>query len=218
MIPQVRAISEAQKIIWVNYGHLIGLTILFYDYFLTLDAEIDLLWSRRKRSFSAYWFYINRYFGLCSGLAMLGLPFFTLSLETCIRYSIFREVVVIVTQIIIAIIMVIRVYALYNCSRPILGFLLVIGLGVVGVSLYSFSVQHASHATVLGGCHFELMDSTARYFAGSWLGLLAFDTVVFGLTIYNAFITRLRMVPQTPLHILVVHDGAPLSLSFIPQT
>jgi hypothetical protein len=55
-------------------------------------------------------------------------------------------------------------------------------------------------------------------FAGSWLGLLAFDTVVFGLTIYNAFITRLRMVPQTPLHILVVHDGAPLSLSFIPQT
>jgi hypothetical protein len=99
---------------------------------------------------------------------MLGLPFFTLSLEVIALYSSSDSVESDLADVhtlqhfpggcldcnadhhrkyvflcrscpsltsILTVIMVIRVYALYNRSRPILGFLLVIGLGVVGVSL-----------------------------------------------------------------------------------
>ncbi|KAJ7730478.1 hypothetical protein DFH07DRAFT_945390 [Mycena maculata] len=48
-------------------------------------TEINHLWRHRK-SLSAYWFYINRYFGFFSGIAVSALPLLTLSLE----YSFFR--------------------------------------------------------------------------------------------------------------------------------
>ncbi|KAJ6571472.1 hypothetical protein B0H19DRAFT_1231264, partial [Mycena capillaripes] len=192
---EVRASSPTQTV-RLNYGHLIG-----------INTEINLLWRRRK-SLSAYWFYINRYFGCFSGIAVSALPFLTLSLETCINYSFFREVVIVVTQTIASIVMIIRVYALYGRSRRVLWFLLVMGFSVVAVSVYSFTQQHASRPMILGGCQFNLSENTSYRLAGSWEGLFIFDTTIFLLTIYNAHTTRRRMIPTANLYTLVVRDGA----------
>ncbi|KAJ7881210.1 hypothetical protein B0H13DRAFT_2345197 [Mycena leptocephala] len=128
MLAQVQPIvSEGQKMsILLNYGHLIGLSILYWDHLISLNAEINFLW-RHNKSLSAYWFYINRYFGFFSGIAVSGLPFLTLSLEACIHYTFFREVVLVVAQVITGVIMIIRVYALYGRNRRILWFLFGIG-------------------------------------------------------------------------------------------
>ncbi|KAJ7866041.1 hypothetical protein B0H14DRAFT_2733439 [Mycena olivaceomarginata] len=199
--------TAAQRIRLLDYGHLIGLTLLYFDHLITLDIEIDLLWRRRK-SFSAYWFFINRYFGFFSGIAVAALPFSTLSTKACMRYSVFREIVLLVTQTIAGIIMIIRVYALYGRNRRILWFMFGIGMCVVVVTVYSVTQQHASRPMVLGGCHFELTEKTAYHLAGSWEGLFLFDTVVFGLTVYNAYRTGRKMIPSLNLHALVVRDGA----------
>ncbi|KAJ6484494.1 hypothetical protein C8R47DRAFT_1321554 [Mycena vitilis] len=208
MNPQQQAAAdEGQRIFRLNFIHIIGLTILFFDHLITLDTEINLLW-RRSKSLSAHWFYINRYFGFFSGIAVSALPFVTLSVETCRQYSFVREVILVATQAITSVIMIIRVYALYGRSRRILWFLLGLGAIVVAVSVYSFTQQHGSRPMILGGCHFNLSGETSFRLAGSWEGLFVFDTIIFVLTVYNAFLTRRRMIPSTGLYTLVVRDGA----------
>ncbi|KAJ7041521.1 hypothetical protein C8F04DRAFT_1252851 [Mycena alexandri] len=87
----------AQQLVITNYVHLIGITILYYDHFITLGPEIHLLW-RRRISLSAYWLYVNRYFGFFSGIPVATLPFLTVSDKICTRFSIFRELVLVITQ------------------------------------------------------------------------------------------------------------------------
>ncbi|KAF7350273.1 hypothetical protein MVEN_01331300 [Mycena venus] len=204
--------TGAQRIILLDYGHLIGLTILYFDHLISLgtnksiyssrfpknsfaDTEINLLWRRRK-SLSAYWFYINRYFGFFSGISVSALPFLTLSSEACKHYSFFRETVIVATQVIAGIIMVIRVYALYGRDWRILWSM----LGIGGISF----------GRLLGGNYSLALDSIRLILIFCWLdkGLFIFDTVIFALTVYNAYRTRRSMIPSPNLYTLVVRDGA----------
>jgi hypothetical protein len=76
------------------------LAILYYDHFLTLrkfppaltaqGAESDGIWHigpeikhlwKRKKSHSAYWFFLNRYFAFLANLSVTILGFTTLPLE-----------------------------------------------------------------------------------------------------------------------------------------
>ncbi|KAJ7115093.1 hypothetical protein C8R43DRAFT_125057 [Mycena crocata] len=197
----------AQEIVLLNYAHIVGITFLYWDHLITLDSEITLLWKRRK-SLSAYCFFVNRYFAFLSGIPVSLLPFLTLSTEVCINYSLFRELALLLTQAIVSVIMIIRVYALFGRSPRVLWFLIGTGLCVLGVSVWSVTGQHTWRSKVLGGCHFGLMQSTAYRLAGSWEALFVFDTLVFGLTVYNAYAVRRRMLHRTNLQTLVVRDGA----------
>ncbi|KAK7046507.1 hypothetical protein R3P38DRAFT_2874099 [Favolaschia claudopus] len=204
----------AQEIVLLDYSHLVGLTVLYFDHLLTLGMEIELLW-RRRTSFSAYWFFVNRYFGLFSTVAVSALPFVNGSEKACRHYSLFREIVLVVTQTIAGIIMIIRVYALYGKDRRVLCAALVAGSCVIGVSVFSFVGQHAVHIKVTGGCHYHLPKSTYvhDWLAGSWEGLFAFDTFIFLLTLYNAFNTWRRIAPSQNLYTLVVRDGGIMALA-----
>ncbi|KAJ7661144.1 hypothetical protein B0H17DRAFT_1212331 [Mycena rosella] len=197
----------AQNIVRLNYAHLIGITFLYFDHLITLDREISLVWRKRK-SLSSYSFLLNRYFAFISGIPVAALPFLTLSLKTCAIYSLFRELALLVAQAIVSLIMVMRVYAIFGRSRRVLWMILGVGFCVVGVAIFSVTGQQASRNLVVGGCHFGLMQSTAFRLAGSWEALFVLDALIFGLTIYNAYTTRRRMLPQTNLHTVVIRDGA----------
>ncbi|KAJ7481954.1 hypothetical protein FB451DRAFT_1237644 [Mycena latifolia] len=199
--------ESAREIFLMNYTHLVGITFLYWDHLITLDNEINLLWRRRK-ALSACWFFLNRYFAFISGIPVAMLPFLTVSKQMCLNLTFFREVALLVTQTIVSIIMVIRVYALFGRNRRVLWFTLGLGSCAVGVTVWSVTGQHGSRPMVLGGCHFDIMQSTAFRLAGCWEALFIFDSVIFGLTIYNACITLRRMGTQGNLHTLVVRDGA----------
>ncbi|KAH0589999.1 hypothetical protein H2248_000180 [Termitomyces sp. 'cryptogamus'] len=47
-----------------NYIDLVSFTLLYYDYALTLPAEIDRFWSTRSLSWTSTFFYLNRYLSL----------------------------------------------------------------------------------------------------------------------------------------------------------
>ncbi|KAJ7895536.1 hypothetical protein B0H14DRAFT_2680700 [Mycena olivaceomarginata] len=200
--------TAAQRMSRIHQIHLWMLisffhsALLYFDHLITLDIEIDPPLAKKK-VIQRVLVFINRYFGFFSGIAVAALPFSTLSTKAslaCIRYSVFREIVLLVTQTIAGIIMIIRVYALYGRNRRILWFMF--GIGIV----YSVTQQHASRPMVLGGCHFELTEKTCA------TGLFLFDTVVFGLTVYNAYRTGRKMIPSLNLHALVVRDGAQTSI------
>ncbi|KAJ7811205.1 hypothetical protein B0H14DRAFT_3479867 [Mycena olivaceomarginata] len=105
--------------------------------------------------------------------------------------------------------MVLRVYVLYGRSRRVLWFLCVLALGLVAISVFSFTQQQAIRATILGGCHFNLSEKTSYHLASSWEALFIFDTAIFILTIYNAYTIRRWMMPTASLYTRIIHDGAP---------
>ncbi|THV04315.1 hypothetical protein K435DRAFT_791049 [Dendrothele bispora CBS 962.96] len=88
MVEVIDSQSELDSVRIENYLFLFAITLLYYDHFLTLDEEINLIW-RRRRSWSSWLFFFNRYFAFFGNIvAALSLfyPSFSLSL------SIFRIV------------------------------------------------------------------------------------------------------------------------------
>ncbi|KAJ7479135.1 hypothetical protein FB451DRAFT_1450949 [Mycena latifolia] len=214
------AASDAGQIIFQNQLHIVGICILFWDHFLTLDAidtEIHYLWKRRKFA-SAYWFFVIRYLavgGNIPGLVLLRsfssgptAKSFDVSLQSsCLLWSLGYAITIVVVQILICIVMILRMYALYGRSRRVLWTLVGIGATLIGVVVYNSQGQTATTLTVLPGCHPHI--GSYRY-AASWGALLVFDSIIFGLTVYNGWSTRARMGLQStmPLHTLIIRDGA----------
>ncbi|KAF7350271.1 hypothetical protein MVEN_01331100 [Mycena venus] len=204
MTAQVQAVTEAQKIVLLNYGHLVGLTVLFLDHLLTLDAEINLLWRRRK-GLSAYCFYINRYFGLFSSIAVSPEPFITISTESCVRYSFFSgghpggdgdniwdnhdhpRVCPVWSE---------------PTNTVVHGW----NRGGSGGSMCVFGHPTARISTN-GFGRMSFRSDKRNVWQPPWDGLLLFDTVTFGLTMYNGYVNQ-KILPSSNLHMVVVHDGA----------
>ncbi|KAJ7773873.1 hypothetical protein B0H16DRAFT_1763383 [Mycena metata] len=140
--------TVAQQLFITNYVHLTSITILYYDHLITLGPEIRLLWGRR-RSLSAYWFYLNRYFGFFSSIPVATLPFLTVSNDVQHLYvSLYLPGARSHDNAKIAsMIMLIRVYALYRRSRRVLFFLIGIGCGVVAASLVLFNLGREGLST-----------------------------------------------------------------------
>jgi len=181
--------------------------VLYYDHLISMDKEVNLIWRRRK-SLSAYCFLLNRYFAFISGIPVSIIPFLSPTTEKCLRLSLFRELAIVFTQAITAAIMIIRVYALYGRSQRVLWFMIGTAASVVAVSVWSVSGQQASRSMIIGGCHLGLTESTSYRFAGSWEGLFAFDSAIFGLTIMYAVSAHRWGVRRYSLPTVVVRDGA----------
>lgn len=48
-----------------------AIVILFYDYFITLDLEVERFWKRNSRGLGAILFYINRYLSLLGNIPII---------------------------------------------------------------------------------------------------------------------------------------------------
>ncbi|THU80564.1 hypothetical protein K435DRAFT_495747 [Dendrothele bispora CBS 962.96] len=52
-----------------NYFHLLAIVILYYDHFLSLDQEINLLWKESPWKKSNIFFFVNRYVPFLGNIA-----------------------------------------------------------------------------------------------------------------------------------------------------
>ncbi|KAJ7021978.1 hypothetical protein C8F04DRAFT_1273094 [Mycena alexandri] len=206
------------------YWHIVGVSFLYYDHFITLDAEINYIWKRR--TLSAYFFFVNRYLGFFSNIPVGLLPFITVSTRVsvpdsvCMRATLVRQILLCATQVVVAAIMIFRMYALYGRSLRVVGLLLGVGAGVVGVVVWSMYDQQST-PSFLQGCHVAIMQTThvflsyrcmllttpsrAIRLATSWEGVFVLDSTIFGLTVFNAYTTIRRMgsLVNMPLHRLI---------------
>lgn len=100
-------------------------------------------------------FLVNRYFALLGNIYALCIDFMPISDESCPKFLLFRELFVFFQQFIVCVILIIRTYALYNCSKRLLAWITIIFLVLAGGSFAVCFGHHTSDETIsLGvGCY-----------------------------------------------------------------
>ncbi|CAK5272706.1 unnamed protein product [Mycena citricolor] len=208
-----------------NVLHIVGIVILYWDHILMLGDEIHILWLRpARRSKSAYWFFAIRYTAFVGNLLItLGMFYPTVSPEVrprylpvvcllapCYAYHILHQLVLVFMQALVAMVMFLRIYALYNRSRRVLAGLIAVCIPLVALIAWSLVGQKTRPAPMLsGGCNLLMSRRTSNHVVGAWFALFMYDSVIFGLTIYKTYSTwrRAGSPEHLPIHALIFRDG-----------
>ncbi|KAI0063002.1 hypothetical protein BV25DRAFT_1915734 [Artomyces pyxidatus] len=187
------------------YLALVSFTILYYDYALTIIMEIDVFWPPKNRiSFASVLYFLNRY------LSVLG--------QVLVVYEIFVDSPtehIALLQFLAAALCLLRVSALYDNHRAIIGLLATIILGCIGTVCWSSFAYHPHGPGTqmeffqlpgVRGCNPLYPKSEALRLGLTWSGVLVFDVIVFILTFYKAVRIGGFRRPNTLFHLLL-RDG-----------
>ncbi|CAL1708438.1 unnamed protein product [Somion occarium] len=192
-----------------NVFHLVGICILYYDYAVTFADEIFYIWSK-PLSHGSWLFMLNRYFSLLSAIAINWGNFSDFeSVEACQGYAFFRQVILVIAQVIVCFLCFLRTYALYGRSERILVLILSVALVLFILACWSLVGQHSEYS-ITHGCHQAINKTTAVHLAVAWEVLFAYDCMIFALTIYKTYQERTRrnVAALNTLVELIWRDGA----------
>ncbi|KAF4616819.1 hypothetical protein D9613_008367 [Agrocybe pediades] len=194
--------STVREILVHNYLHIFAISCLYYDHFVTVGQEIEYLWKRPKRH-SSYWFFANRYVAFFGNIAVTVLGFTDLYSQRCVGKS--------TNEILVCVLLTLRIYALYGCSKRILTYMVGSGAILIAVSCWALFGQKSAPSETGGGCHVGLSTGTAIRLAGAWEALFVYDSIIFGLTVFKTWNAR-RDHSITgisiPIITLILRDGA----------
>ncbi|KAJ7760831.1 hypothetical protein DFH07DRAFT_815901 [Mycena maculata] len=119
-----------------------------------------------------------------------------------------HQIIMLITELVVSVIMILRIYSLYGRSARVLWSLLGIGVCFIGLTIWSVQQgQHGFPLTVFSGCHLAIVESASYHLAAPWGCLFVFDSIIFGMTVYNAYVTR-RGLGDMPIHRLLLRDGS----------
>ncbi|KAF7299874.1 hypothetical protein HMN09_00994600 [Mycena chlorophos] len=181
--------------LWIyNVLNAISFTLLIHDYFLTLEAEVVRFWQRKnKLTAPTILFFCNRYISLL-GNAPVVVMYFWYSPASPRKTEMFviralLERSLTLGQVIVALILIVRTYALYGRSRRILLFFAVLIPCTLAVAL--FGILRSLHApdkvgsvSIYLGCVSPKGRVQSEGFLIAWGSLAVFDTVIFGMTMW----------------------------------
>ncbi|OCH92267.1 hypothetical protein OBBRIDRAFT_467370 [Obba rivulosa] len=202
--------AVVSKAYFVKYANVAALTVAVFEYCLTLEDEILLVWSSRW-SFTKVLFLVNRYLSftdvalaakLSSGLSS--------NLKHCIteyHVAVYFYIIGLVTA---EALLGIRTYAIWHCDRRILFVLLVMysGFFVGGIVFLHFSIQTQTFASAMIMQYESCMASTSDQ--RSWLAylfLMAAELVVIVLTLVQRYISASDLPELSPLAHILYRDG-----------
>ncbi|KAJ7194500.1 hypothetical protein B0H12DRAFT_1153528 [Mycena haematopus] len=193
---------------------LLSISLMYWDWLVTLDNEIGFMW-KRARSASAYWFFAVRYSGILGNIPVTIFTFFNIPPQWCHAYHTGHQIVLVETQLIVSLVMLVRIHALYGRNLRLLAVLLVISLPLLAVIFWSVKGQQSTLVLGFPGCHSSVPNSSVGL-AGAWLALFVFDSLCFGLTLFKTFSTWRQPGSEAsylPIHALVLRDGAAMTLA-----
>ncbi|KAF7299852.1 hypothetical protein HMN09_00992200 [Mycena chlorophos] len=171
--------------LWVlDILNAISFTLLFYDYFITLEAEVTRFWQRgRKTTLASTLFFTNRYIALLGNFPVIVMYFCCHQLET------FHEFYLCFTQFLTAAILCLRTWAIYGRTRKMGIFLLALVFTTLALAL--FGTLHSLHApdkvgsqSIYIGCVSPKGQIQSIGFLIAWGALAMFDCIIFALTMY----------------------------------
>ncbi|KAK0203923.1 hypothetical protein DFS33DRAFT_1384198 [Desarmillaria ectypa] len=204
------------------YFSLVALSILYYDYALTFGLEVSRFWVHRGFSWAAFFFYLNRYLGIFGHVAVAMEYFWTGYPSNkaqrrvkfrCLKLQTYHQYFVIVVQIVVAVMLIMRTYALYDRSRKIL--IVQIGVAITATILGAYAVASGKKpipdetpADIVPhiGCSTSLTKDSAVRLGTAWCGMLVFDIMVFTLTLHKAL--QLQRAGGVDLLTLLLRDGS----------
>ncbi|KAJ4466831.1 hypothetical protein C8J55DRAFT_526464 [Lentinula edodes] len=190
---------------------LVSLTLLYYDYFLTIEGEVNLFWTYRSLTWAPVMFYLTRYFSILGSIPIM-LGHFSLGhVKLCLSFQTYHQYYSLALQMFIGVLLLLRTYALFERNFKVLVLLVVVGLALVifGIVVLAWGrneIQFTATVTMnQAGCRLWLDQRDASCLALVWGGMLLFDFLVFSLTFYKA-LTLQRDGRMTLLSVLM-RDG-----------
>ncbi|KAJ3569708.1 hypothetical protein NP233_g4882 [Leucocoprinus birnbaumii] len=234
------ALAASIQVQAYNYASLPAYVILYYDYLLTINDEIQLIWPNKSLGVVSLVFYLNRYVSLLGHVPFLvgiyilslspeksqaGSPFALISNVTyvyskaCRGLLKYHQYLAGLIQIIAGTALSCRTYALYGRRRRVLYPLLALGLAVIGFGLWALHDMEltpgSSEQLPPIGCVSAISHADASHYAALWIGMFLFDLIIFLMTVYKS-IKRWKEdefhQDTTLLHILL-RDGEQTDLS-----
>ncbi|KAI0087533.1 hypothetical protein BDY19DRAFT_994857 [Irpex rosettiformis] len=167
----------------VSYSEVASVTVLAWDTLITLSDEVELIWKQRWTPAKVLYL-LARYLPLGFQLALLGINTdgttgLHFTVDQCRKWMIFQAIFLQLVVTTVDIILMIRVFALYNKSRPLLIFLSTIFLAEIAYLSYNL----ATVTPRLGFAEDCFVRSSPPSFIFYWIVSLVFETLLFVLTL-----------------------------------
>ncbi|KAF9262734.1 hypothetical protein L218DRAFT_1000304 [Marasmius fiardii PR-910] len=235
MDSQILTYDDHVQAVYEHYMHQILLvlpaTFLIWDHIITLGSEIQYVWSHPK-SRSSYFFLFLRYFGLLSMISIVAVELYPLEEEgyvrlalgpktrtnrnhsrRCKRFSRYRDILYVITHLIVCFLLTLRIYAIFNRDNRFLAFMcgsVVVSLGVV---IYVIVRQKKIPYPFQITCHDGQSVESAHRVVWAWIAVFIYDAILFFLTAVRTFRYYFRTRPDPgvlhfPLLSLMFRDGA----------
>ncbi|CAA7265559.1 unnamed protein product [Cyclocybe aegerita] len=206
---------EAYKSLYVNnYLAAAAFTILYYDYFLTFNSEYNRFWRTKGLTWASSLFYLNRYLSLFGHVPVIVQYFWSSTdpdrLSVCNPLVSFHQYLAVIVQVIVGIMLILRTYALYNRKRIVLAILCISGLTVIIYGVWCVLSGGSRELTVadlaVPGCLLPMDEATSSRLASAWTGMLAFDVLIFFMTLYISLTRKREDGDSTIIHVML-RDG-----------
>jgi len=193
-----------------DYFHLFSITFLYWDHLITFPEEFHYLWKRPVRASTAL-FLFNRYFAVLGNVVVTVSLFSSgLTESSCKPFHLFRELLLVLTQVIVCILLTIRIYALYSCSKRMLTYMLVTGLTLGGLAVFAvFFGQSSQSVLTPTGCHTQLPLIVSVQVAAAWEALFLYDSMLFVMTLHKAYKARYELrLEGLSMVAIILRDGS----------
>ncbi|KAF7289753.1 hypothetical protein MIND_01348900 [Mycena indigotica] len=196
----VDPITTQKQLNSAYYFHLVSFSLLFYDYFLTLDWEIERYWGTQL-TWPSFFYFVNRY-GTLFGNIPVVIEYFWSTPPTP------RKLMVLVGAMLI-----LRTYALYERNKRVLALMLAFTTGSVAVGIWSVATGKSDKGNVnlelYFGCNYPISRDAALSTLIPWAAVAVFDTMIFFLTLGRVLYRR-SITPRSSMDLLsiLLRDGA----------
>ncbi|KAJ7794415.1 hypothetical protein B0H14DRAFT_3497009 [Mycena olivaceomarginata] len=197
---------------------LAGLTWILHDYFVTLEDEIRYIWPQRL-SFSKFMFFWIRYYSIALLLFdviqihVFARPGIT-SNNLCVAMDTIIRVVGAVSLWSVEIIMQLRVYALYSCSKRIAAINLVLFAGSIIGFMWILIYNHSRRASVIAGAIHLGLPGCPSIHSGiewaQWVPATIYEGILFGFALFKTCettISSLRQDGTLSLYTILLRDN-----------
>ncbi|KAI0646457.1 hypothetical protein C8Q79DRAFT_962741 [Trametes meyenii] len=200
-----------------DYACVASITFMMWDILISLPSEIALVWQK-PNGWLRYLYVFIRYIPPVS--AITSFVYFSFpgrrgsTDEQCKVNSIIEEVVLACVVVTVHVILIVRVYALYNRSRILLQ---VLGVGCAVTLCVSLLGEYFASSSYKYGRMCLLVSAPHTMLPGlAWLSPATFDLILFTLTLIKFYESRREGLSRLPILDTIMRDGTwAFLLSFV---
>ncbi|KAJ7141640.1 hypothetical protein C8R46DRAFT_921068 [Mycena filopes] len=197
---------------------LVGLTWILHDYLVTLEDEIRYIWTQRLNPSKLMFLWI-RYYSIALLLFdviqihVFARPGITNN-NLCVAMDTIIRVVGAVSLWSVEIIMQLRVYALFGCSKRIAALNLLLFAGSIAGFMWILIYNHSRRASVIAGVIHLGLPGCPSVHSGiewaQWVPATIYEGILFGFALYKTFestIVSLRRDKTLSIYSLLLRDN-----------
>ncbi|KAJ7212544.1 hypothetical protein GGX14DRAFT_84789 [Mycena pura] len=122
----------------------------------------------------------------------------------------YHQYFALISQVLVAVMLILRTFALYERNKAVLAFMIFVTLGAfafaLGILFTRNDDRSVSPRLAAFGCPVATTHSKGLRLAVAWSGMLVFDVMIFGLTLIKAL--RLSACRSGRLLTILIRDGS----------